>query len=543
MSGTNATYNRLLTPVESLGQAAQTVNAINQVRNYNANRLVGQAYQQSIDPSTGLPSQAVLGSNLSQLSPDAAVAIPAALTRSQELQTAQQGAAMQRFGWMANAMGSLISDGEGQGPTFDRVQQTLAAGMKAGYLNQQDVGSALIGMPTGDDPKSMATRLHMLQTVNEQIQTAQQRLLNVNGTPGSVQNGQTIQPVMVGGQLSRTPGAFTPAGAATQLQTGPETNAGLIETYQPDPSNPGQYIKVMQPRSALPGASGVTGRGAPIGGAGSTGRYPARPGSAPVQGGVQPPPPSNAAPAQTSQAGPILAAPPGNVQANNDADVAAFKKDQLAAPAVNNTIQNLQHAYDALQTVGTGPSTEAMQRMKSFLLARGVLPQGLSEDVKNYDLFRKYTEKYALDQAGNTDAGRAMSAASNAGTAISTPANFDVLRNEIGKQRQIAAQVMDAPDQTGLGYGAHAQKFTSSLDPRGFAVDLYKPAELQNLLKSMPNDAARNRFQKTVGTALRLGIVGGRSTAAPAPAPTAAAPQPSPVSAPSAPPPSVPTEY
>jgi hypothetical protein len=489
----------------------QSQNAMNQNLLFNSQRTQGRLAQQAIDPTTSQFSQGTFNKLLGS-TPGAAIgaqdAIAAAQTQSQAQQTQAQGSQKQ----LASGIGGLLQLNNGAGPTYGQTTDFLQRGLASGAIQPQSAKSALIGMPSGDDPQSMATRTHMIQTIQQQMASSQEQLTNAYGTPTSVNNGQTAQPGMVGGMLSGNRGAFNPAGAPIQQVTGPETNAAMSTQYVPDPQHPGQYIQVPVPRSSMPGASGIagpqssasmgmgTGRPQPPAGASPLGVASASPaGGAAVPGGPNAVPPA-----------PYLAAPPPGVAVSQQADTAQFKTDQAALPAAQTTTQNMQHALTALQLSSSGRTPQAMVGMGNLLQSAGLLPAGMTNDLANYELFHKLTERLAMNAAGssNTDAGRALSQASNAGTSLSTPANIAVLQNDIGKQRQAIAQNLTAPDQqTGIGYGGYAGKFSNSTDPRGFQWDMLQPAQKQQILSGMkPGSAPWNNLHRSIGMATKLGL-------------------------------------
>ncbi len=504
-----------VTPVENpLAQQAQYMqarqamlqsqNAMNQNRLFQSQQKQGQLAQQAIDPSTGQFSPSKFNMLLGQ-SPGAGIgaqdAIAAAQTQSSAQQTQAQGSQKQ----LASGIGGLLQLNNGAGPTYGQTTDFLQRGLASGAIQPQSAKSALIGMPSGDDPQSMATRTHMIQTIQQQMASSQEQLTNAYGTPTSVSNGQTVQPGLAGGMLSGNRGAFNPAGAPIQQVTGPETNAAMSTQYVPDPQHQGQYIQVPVPRSALPGASGVAGPQPSASPGLGTGRPQAPAGTpSPATGGGAPAMAGSAPPA------PFLAAQPPGVAVSQQADTTQFKTDQAALPAAQTTTQNMQHALTALQLSSSGRTPQAMVGMGNLLQSAGLLPAGMTNDLANYELFHKLTERLAMNAAGssNTDAGRALSQASNAGTSLSTPANIAVLQNDIGKQRQAIAQNLTAPDQqTGIGYGGYAGKFSNSTDPRGFQWDMLQPAQKQQILSGMkPGSAPWNNLHRSIGMATKLGL-------------------------------------
>jgi hypothetical protein len=227
----------------------------------------------------------------------------------------------------------------------------------------------------------------------------------------------------------------------------------------------------------------------------------------------QPPPAQTTAtpPAATPPAsGQTYLAPPQGQPEAAKADVELFKKDQQSLPQWQTTDQNYGHAYEALKLINTGKSTESTHAMYSWLMAQGALPPGMEDNVKNYDIFKKYTEREVANagNAAGTDTGRALAQISNPGTSFSTPANLELLRNDIGKNRQqIAAMKLEDPQSTGIGYGGRKAGIASTTDPRGFQWDLYSPAEQQKILAEVKNNpAADAKLHRAIGMAATLDL-------------------------------------
>jgi hypothetical protein len=464
-------------------------------KEWQAKQLAGQAFQNSVNPD-GTPNQTELNRNLVAAGPQAALAAQTSSQAGQTLDNETYNTHRKRIDTLSGAMGALTAQFPG-GVPLDQVSgavDRLVANGIATPAEGQQWKSMFGGDPAQNSRIILQKQLGMLD--------AHAALEASRPKPQQQEMGGYTRTIDVNPITNPTgPGAV---GTAAPRTTSPETNAGLVETYVPDPARPGSYLKVYQPRSDLPGASGVPGGGGVPGAAPGGGGPAPSPTNPPRLPGAAAPGAAPGAPARTAAA--PLAAPPQGTTESNAADTTSYKAAQGGVVAANNAMQNLQHAYQALRLTNAGKSTETTHAMYSLLAAQGLVPQGLVDDVKNYDLFRKYTERYALDQGASsgTDAGRAMAAASNAGTSISTAANLDVLRNEIGRQRQHIAMVAEHKDPTGVGWGKHSEGFSSATDPRGFSVEMYSPAEIRRMVAGMKDDAERTRFHKSVGIAQRL---------------------------------------
>jgi hypothetical protein len=450
-------------------------------REWQAKQAVGEAQQAAIDPKTGEFSPELFRKNLQQAGPVAALSAQSGLGATQTISDAQLAQVEKKLAWVNATAGAVLQSGDFSDASMMSI---LQRGLAGGMLTMAEVQRQMSTMPADPQGRERWLREHQMTAAS-----TQQQLEQTYGSPGSVNNGQQVQPGVIAPPIQG--GGFRPGGAP--VQTYPSRSELL--TQQPGVTSTGAPTA-----TPLAGQAANQGRGDLTGPAGrAPPPSPTNQPRLPVPGG----PP----------AGSVVTGLSPTSTADNAADVANFKTAQAAVATGNASIQNLQHAYEALRLTNSGKSTETTHAMYSFLAAQGLLPRGLVDDVKNYDLFRKYTEKYAGDQgaASGTDAGRAMAVASNAGTSISTPANFEVLRNEIGRQRQQIAQVSEHKDQSGLGYGRHSAEFSGAVDQRGFAADMFTPAELNvNDPKSMlgkMTPAERARFFKAAAIAHRSGML------------------------------------
>jgi hypothetical protein len=278
-----------------------------------------------------------------------------------------------------------------------------------------------------------------------------------------------------GQRASIVPGSEIGAG------TSPATKADLVDTYVLDPKT-GQYNRVKVDRGSLPNASGRNPNGPPgiAGGAGASMGNGAYPGGAPP--------------------GPILAAPPQGQPENLQKDIEAYGRDKDLVSKRETSIQSLLKAKHALELTTTGRGAEAFQQMRSFINTIG----GNVSGVTNYDTAHKYLLDYARTQAQAAGSNEQLNAAlgSSASTSIDPYAAIDVIKTNVGRERQAIAQVLEHKNADGAGYRDHAPKFAGKTSPAGFAIDLYKPEEMAKMRAAMsPTDRAK--FEESVGIALR----------------------------------------
>ena len=498
-------------PLAMMGQYQQLKNAMaqnallgNANTQFQAQQAVGRAYQSATDLTTGAvdPSraQAIIAAD-----PSAAAAAEASATSGQALKGAQLGFNQAQQQAIASGIGGVLTQGDDQQnrAAYEQMVQQLASN---GTIDPTHVQAALSNMPQAGSPpatfRQFGTKLLIGSMAGPQVAQA------AFGTPAIPSNGQSLVP---GVQKSAVMGGgFTPSGAPIQLQTGPETNAQLVPNWQ---LINGQYVQVNTPRGALPGASGVVlPAGSSAGSITPNGRYPA----------------AVAAPSAAPQApaGSVLAAPPPNTAATQANDTATFTQARNQMPADQSALQNLQLARTALSYGTSGKGTQQTTALYQYLQSAGLLPPGKTNDVANYEIFRKAAERNALALSANTDAGRALAADSNASPSISSPANMEILQYDIAKHRQNIAQTMTAPDQqTGIGYGAHAANFSSNTDPRGFVWDMTAPADQQKIRNAVKDDpAAQAKLARSIGIAQRLNLFNTPSLTPPMPGQVGPAP-------------------
>lgn len=523
-SSTTAPYDNANKPAVALqnpldlAQKAGTINYLmNQNKLFQARQAAGQAALDATG-SDGAFDQTQFMQNL-KADPTSALAAQDAMTQGQAQSTAQQGFSLQQQTRIAGTVGSALSlpDEQQNRATYSALlKQELAAGT----IDQSHYANATANMPQSDDPsawRGYGTRMLVGTLGGPQMA---QTLLPASET---VDDGQNNIPATRNAPISGdAPGARTVQPGAVQKQTSPETNAQMVEHFVADPKNPGTYLKVMVPRSSLPGSSGVA---------------PAQPGRpdyskyingpqlpANALGGARPNPgllmggldgqtdPNAPQPAEPAAPAVTLAAPPQGQSEQIAADVGKFKQDQFAIPQGQQNVQSLQKAQIALEASNTGRSSEGVHNMLATMQTLGIPTLGLADSVASYDLAHKYLLDYARKSgaAAHSDLQLQSSEGSNASTGINQQAALDVVHTNIGRERQTIAANMEAA-QTGIGYGSHVSKFSNATDPRGFALDAYKPADLnpadpKSMVGKMTS-AERAKFYKSAGIAQRLGLL------------------------------------
>lgn len=449
-------------------------------RQSQANQLAGQAQQGAIDPATGQYSPDKYRQNLAAAGPGAALAAQSGLAANQALSSDQLNQAKDKLAWVAKASGAALTQGDYSDAGMMKV---LTQGSADGMLTMPEIVRQLSTLPA--DPAGRKAWLEQHQ--NQAMSTAQQLELRY-GRPIIGDTGQAI----VGGTQSPQTGALNiPPGQGVQKQTGPETNAAMVETYVENPQQPGTYIKVMKPRSALPGASGVVGNG--VGDPN------------PLLGGL-PNPPMNGAPA----AAPLAAPPPGANEAVTSAASArggqsatAFKEitDQAVAAKSRGAVLD-----DMLSDTGqftTGPGADTIARLRAVAQRLGVPVN--TEGLTAAESFNKLASQ--LNSSQGSDARLEVSKASNPHADLS-PGGVDLMLRQLrgnedyaAARARLAATYPDQADRSGF-----EAKVGAKLDPRTFQYDRMTPPQKATFFKSI---ADKEAFIKAHDAATAL-LTGGR---------------------------------
>jgi hypothetical protein len=429
------------------------------------------------------------------------------LQQIQSLQNSQQERSYAGQQHVNQTLASLsaLPDDTLTGPKgYGIIRAGLDQLVKAGSINAQDEAAALgdippatqpDGTPTPSDAFRQALYRHTVANLGPEA-----ALQQVNGAKVQVDNGQSLQ-----GGVQAMPGAPN-AGAITMagqpIPTGFPSRAALTAQVPGVNAQGAPTADTLQNRLVQQGA----GPGL-IGAAGSQGAGPqGRDNPLTSQVGI---PNKSPVIAQGQGApGPVAVGLPLGAEQGAKADIDAFKAAQNDVAPGNTRVQSLQMALKALSLANVGKSTEAVQNMQSFLNSFSLAPQGVEAKVENYDLFKKLTTDYARQQGaqGGTDLARIEAANSNAGPGISAQASADILKINIGRERQKIAATMSAPNSSGTGFPAHTANFAQQTDPRGFAVDAYSPQELQKLVAGM-KPAELEKFARTIGIAHKLGML------------------------------------
>lgn len=387
------------------------------------------------------------------------------------------------------------------------ITRGISDAISNGMLKPEE-GAQLLGTLPNGGSDGVANRQWVLQhfMANQiALRNVSGALAAVNGTPAEMSNGQSVQPGMRTGVLAPGAGAFTPAGQATQVYP---SRSELI-TQQPGVGPNGEPIS--QPtvgRAAQQGTGDLTGpagqnlfptpvrqppqqKGTEVAPGAGASAAPSGPQAAP---GASPAPAAGAFGAVPTGLPPGAAAP---LQVSGE----QLAADRRAAAGYSTRVFPLQQAATALANTNSGPGTDTVNHIKSFLLAqspdalRQYLPGVDPAKIQSYDEAKKYLAQYALNQPGasRSDMALLQSDISNPSTAISNAAARHIITNLIGQERMQVAAVNSYKGDP-AGYSQYRANFATQYDPRGFAWDQMTPAERSKLVKGM-SDAQLQRIR------------------------------------------------
>jgi len=548
-------------PLATVGSAASTINALNENKlfgqTFGARQAIGDAYQNSIDPTTG---QLDTNKLLANVAHDPRAAFMAgdvaqqALARQQaqlNIKTQQLNLGLTHakamsgfFGQLAanpnlsmkditSAATEMVSEGlispQEAAAEFPNVPSD-SAGMKAWALQHYQRYMAMQGQLQAALPKPQVVNAGGQQVV---IDTNALTNPNITGTRivNSLSPGEAATPTPV--LIRNADGTYSPSSVPRSeylsmsrqgpVATGvPLTRAGLTpsEASTPVPvfenGQPGIMPREQFAENGLAHAQVSPANAAAIEGRPALGplRLPNNPPSILNQPTSAP---TQAAPAPQGTA--PAAQPPGNgfvptgpqLGAESAANAAgtssgeALGDAQKEAAAFPSRMFQLTQALHSLQGTTTGPGTATTNLVKSFISAQSpefLKSLGLNPDVsniKNYDEANKYLTQYAMAQAGamgqGTDEKLATAITGNANTHINNLAAQDVVKANMSLERMRQAGVL-AFQQSGAGpqdFNKWMTSWASGMDPRAFALDQLAPKQRQQLLAEIAKAPALER--------------------------------------------------
>lgn len=403
--------------------------------------------------------------------------------------------AHKQFGFLSQTLGSLAQDpriGTAEGPQMlHAATQQL---VQQGIITPDIANVELQNMPK--DPTQLP---QYLRNLNVRVQDAANQFSQIYGTPSMVDNGTVMQPASV----SPITGIHA-IGAPIQKTLSPEQRSDLVTTTNPQ----GQTVVI--PKSQVLQQSGVNPLTA----------MPDTSAQNPANNLVSPPQPVESRPLappssmQPQQGGGVAITPPaGTVEGlTKAASVSSDKYAQDAAREANYQqdvlpLEKALPALEALGDTGTGPGTEQLQEIQSFLTSMGILKP--TDGLKNFDEARKYLVQYARS-AGDTGTNDKLAAAfaGNSSIGISNAAAKDVVKTNLALRRMQNAQIraFTATGKNPAEYSKWATEFNANNDPVAFGFDLMSGAERKKYFAKM-SQADKQKFLSSLATATKLGIV------------------------------------
>lgn len=403
-------------------------------------------------------------------------------------------------------IGSVAQDprvGTAEGPAV--IQGYADQAVKLGYITPEMRNQAMATMP--QDPAQIP---QWLQTMNTQALAGQERFGQIYGTPTTINNGSSIIPVTA----SPITGV-RPIGAPIPVTTSPSERASLVQTTD------GQGRTVLVPHGQVLQQAGVNPltavpETAPTGQANQLvpPPMPVQRQDLPAVGAPQQPAPQPQMQAQAQPSVGVVTSPPaGEIEAQTKVAQASsdqYSQDTSRERTYQQDVVPLQKALPALEalgTTGTGPGTEQLQEIQSFLTSMGIMAP--TDDLKNYDEARKYLVQYARG-AGDTGTNDKLAAAfaGNPSLGISNAAAVDVVKTALSLRRMQNAQVraFTSTGQSPSGYGKWSTEWNAENDPVAYGFDLMKGAERAKYFKGLSAEG-KQKFLKSLQTATDLGVV------------------------------------
>lgn len=400
--------------------------------------------------------------------------------------------AMKRFGIMNSAVAGIMGDPDfGKADIRKKINDVVGRLVKDEVLTVPHAVEALKGIP--DDPAQQATAI---RNIYSQTLSAAER---GRAFLGDIQTQETG----AGKVFTQTP----------QYPGKPMVTRGTLENRL----QPGTEAVDNDPRSP------TYGQKSPIG----------SPGIPQVQqGGAQPPPSAIAPPAapivRPRVAAPpvavalppgkiVTALPPGQAEAANVAGGASggalgdARNRSLNYQQEVNPLEQAIPALEKLGTKGTGPGTESLNHLKSFVLSNvpGADFKGMKDEVATYDKAKKYLTDF-VNQNGNSGTNDKLAAAfaGNPSVNISNAAAVDVAKTALALRRFKQAQLsaFESSGKPDADFAKEAGKFAREHDPRAYGFDMMSPTERKKVIESLPK-GKRELFMMDVQDAVTNGIL------------------------------------
>lgn len=493
-----------VSPLQTLSGVAGLQNTMNTNRlfqqEYNSKLGLSQIYRQAIDPATGQLDPQKLNQLMADPSASANVSLglPQAYQQSQEAQRRNIGINQDQYNLMKDHLNTLtgyLGPLAAGNPTASDVAATIGHAITTGVATPKegaDMWSTLPRDGQGNvDPSQIKQwalqNLQRVQAAGAQygITNPAPTIMDTGGQQNLVVTAQNGPPRTVGSIANTLPPTTSTVGPGNVPQALGPVSSQLQVPGQPAPA------AATPPVPAPAAASPPGGQAAP--------QAPPAPSGGPVQTGLAP----GVGEAQT-------------VAAHGSAAAYQSLRNDVGQSATR--IFQLGHALSGIQGSPTGPGTETVNSLKSFLLAQApdnlkkYLPGVDVNQIADYDKATKYLQAYASGQAGSfaphTDSQLATALSSNASTHISNLAAQDVVKANIGLEKMKQAQAT-AFQNSGLPpekFSDWAVNWNKNTDPRAFVVDQMTPADRAAMIGKM-KPAEQKTFLNSFRNAVATGVV------------------------------------
>lgn len=467
-----------LNPLETLSGVAGLQSTLNQNKlfqqEFNSKQGLSQIYKEAIDPNTGQLDPNKINRLLADpaASSNVTLGLPQAIQNSQEAQqrnTTIDTSKLENAQKHLQALTSYLAPLAQGNPTAGDIAATLAHANASGIASVDEIGKVWSSIPR--DQKGQIDQSQIKPWVQQnlmRVMSAQEQLNATNPAPIMFNNGQQQIPM-------RLPqiGAPSQAGPGIQNQLPPTTPTFNQQTQQP----------------------GYLGSG----GAGAVGGWQDGPGR-----GFVP-------------SGPALgASAAADVASGGSAKAYQALRDDVGSSGAR--IFQLGKALTALEGTNTGPGTDSVNNVKSFLLAQSpdflakIMPGVDPNKIKNYDEANKYLTAYASGAAGavgpHTDNQLATALSANASTKISNLAAKDVVKANIAleKMKQAAAIQFKNSGEAPQNFSDWYANYNKFADPRAFLADQQSAKERRTMIDKM-NTKEQASYVNSFKAAVKSGVI------------------------------------
>ncbi len=405
---------------------------------------------------------------------------------------------------------------------------------KLGYITPEIRQKLIAEIPNTDNPDVLRKHVEATISRGQELQNA----INWHaGQPGAMNTGQQIIPTLTTNRPSAVNAGrgVVQGGATAPVEVPPtaETIGTVVNPQTGEVEKQRQLFGTQPGRNPLP-VGGPTAPQqaapvrAPLPAPNVTVTRPGQPSIAPKDQGrlpVQVPTVPGAKPVRTEiyrtpqPVGPASGLPPGQAEAETQAGSGSgehLARERVRSASFQREVFPLEQAIplmEKLGTKGTGPGTETINNLKSFVLSNvpGVKESDFNGTVADYDKAHKYlTDFVNMNSAGGTNDRLAAAFAGNPSMKISNAAAVDVAKAALSLRRMQQAQYLEFEKQ-GLPasqFSKWVAKRTNDLDARAFGADFLDKDKRDKLIAQLKkNPAEYARFERSLEMAHTMGFI------------------------------------